>query len=74
MRVRIDTYDEFKTQAGAGTVYYLWDQKLPPGNLEAPLFFARTMKGGVVLEFWDQVKPATFDADFPAAVHGEMEE
>lgn len=74
MRVRVDTYDEFKTKAAAGDVYYSWDPKAAPDNPEAPLFFARVMTKGVVVEFWDQAKPATFDVDFPAAVAGVMEE
>lgn len=74
MRVRLETYDDFKTKVGANDVYYSWDPKAASGNPEAPLFYARSMLNGVVVEYWGPEKPATFDTDFPTAVLGTMEE
>lgn len=74
MRVKVETYDEFKLKAVGSDVYYSWDPKLEVENPEAPLFYCRVMLKGVVLEFWSEEKPPTFDQDFPAAVLGTMEE
>lgn len=65
MRVQV-TYDEFKAKAAGKDVYYIWDPKA--ANAESPLFFARAMIAGVVIEFWADAIPATWDVDFPAAI------